>query len=51
MRKRQIHNKPFAQKPDLAGRDGDVPGCQLALHRPFIATLDKQRPMGYRPTQ
>ena len=40
----QVHNKPLAQKPDLAGRDGDVPGRQLSLHRPFIATLDKQRP-------
>ena len=40
----QIDDKPFPEKTDLTGGDGDIPGRQFGLHGQLVAALDKQRP-------
>ncbi len=33
VRQGQIDDKPFTQKTNLTGRDGNIPGRQIGLHR------------------
>ena len=43
VRQGQIDDKPFPEKTDFTGGDGDIPGRQISLHCQRVAALDKQR--------